>query len=1150
MDIQEMLSSYCCNRSFKAFADNKGILASIAEKSCRNFDMKSQNQNGAQQRIHHFAVGHTLSQLGPEVLNRKHFFNLKLDYFTRTREAHMHSLLLPDSFPSWKELQKDIYYIRDVSSHYAHEFTHLGNYFSFNCVPLFLVESFELATLQVYLETKKITYQQYLSNSNIEGDLIDFLCDRFFPLQRSRQPLNDESLRLQEEYKQMRSYYRKRMTLDTAISHLLFVEVKEDFEWVINGEHRLFKVGKGKYLSFYGCLFLLSMFLYKSEAKQLISKVNGFKQNDDDEFRSKRSIFTFFSKRLSGQDTDGAEANLMKFRDLVHYLNRYPTCWNGELELEAKNPQMVELLREAIIRMELKRSYPVNGGNERFVEYAKCQLWGDSQQKGEWDSEAFSYEMNSHPALVGERIKLQNLQQVGIVDERRHREMDKVRRSIAELERENRSNPATVRLKERISRNTLIASYGRIQDRFMEMAARYLAEECYFGADAKFRMYKFYSTEDQNEELATLKTELPKKEYDKLKFHQGRLVHFDTFDSHKLRYSEWDTPFVVADNAIQVQLVDADGSSPFTLTVQRVLMVYLLDHALFGDKAEGAGKALLCDYYRAQRAEQTMGIDVLNQSEAISPEEKTRLKKILPKRLLHHYSPPVQSCIGEQSALALVLKDADDREKRYQALKDRAEMEGALEDFCNRNKGKQHKLQFVRKAWNLMYFKEVYQQQVEASGEHHKRYHITKDEFNGFCRYMYAFDEVPEYKGYLRDLLVGKGFLENEELRVLFERSESLGDLFEETRRCYVSWLEKNDAPAAREDKYHLEGYESMLSGEMFYINLSHFIAYLDAKGMLRRGPNGEIRHRALANVRYLQPTYYYKDALTPEEYRTCGKLFNRLRHAKLEDALLYEMSLHYLHTDLTIRQMERVDVAEMLLQDVVFDIVDVAGCALYQLVIPFKKIDSYVELVSLKKAQEDEPGASFLSNIVGYIRKMSGSRELKEVAQHLSVGVLTFDELNTVDRHIVTSTLGFISLNMMLEEYFVLKDGLTTEGQSRILFDQLKGLKPYYSRDTRSRAFHLGMPDKGYDEICRAVENTFIVNEVLPVSATCYEELPLPTKKVCDALLKCNHGNFYNPRERDGKKKVADALQRFFAEVIGVRRGAPAKARSISLRR
>jgi hypothetical protein len=138
----------------------------------------------------------------------------------------------------------------------------------------------------------------------------------------------------------------------------------------------------------------------------------------------------------------------------------------------------------------------------------------------------------------------------------------------------------------------------------------------------------------------------------------------------------------------------------------------------------------------------------------------------------------------------------------------------------------------------------------------------------------------------------------------------------------------------------------------------------------------------------------------------------------------------------------------------------------------------------------------------------------------------------------------------MMLEEYFVLKDGLTTEGQSRILFDQFKGLKPYYSRGTRSRAFHLGMPDKGYDEICRAVENTFIANEVLPASATCYEELPLPIKKVCDALLKCNHGNFYNPRERDGKKKVADARQRFFAEVVGARRCAPAKARSISLRR
>jgi len=1154
MNKREVFVAYCRNESFKGIATLKGTVAPIAEKSWRNFDLKSRNPVNVRQRIHHFAVGHTFKQLDTEKI-----FGVMLNERSKKKEATQLLALQEGNFTFWEKLKKVVESIRHVNSHFVHDFTPLALDAVGAEVVTFIRESFELAVVQTYLSLREKTSQQRNDNPYTERDLVNFLCQCFYSLNDEAKGKDVDEDSALGNYKQARATFSE-LTFAEAIDSLLFVEATEEFEWKLFDNHRLFMVAQGRYLSFHACLFLLSMFLYKSEANQLISKVKGFKRTDDDEFRSKRNLFTFFAKRFSSQDVNSEEVSLVRFRDLVQYLNHYPTCWNGEMELEPQHPEMVDPLREAVIRMEIARSYPINGGNERFVTYVKYQIWGERMLgkhiKKEYmhcsftqdEIDCFNYEIETPAVLIGERKKLKELNEANCPD---FSAIKKVDDGIKKLEKKGGLNPTTVKLKARIAQNTLTASYGRNQDRFMEMATRYLAEQRYFGADAKFRMYQFYASQEQNEELDRLKEPHTKKEYDQQKFHQGQLVHFDSYAAHLERYPEWDVPFVVSDNAIQVQIEISD-SICFKVVVQRSLMVYLLDHALQCDRVEGAGKVLLTDYHHAQRTEQAAGLGKLSQTSEISAADKRELKKLLPKRLLHGYSPPVSSGVAPCSTLSLILSNAEDREKRYEALKNQAEDNGRLVEFCNRNKGKQHQLQFVRRAWNLMYFRQAYLQQVEASGEHHKRYHITKDEFNDFCRYMYAFDELPRYKDYLRELLDGKGFLENEEFRTLFEAAGSLGDLYHNTKRSYTRWLSQNDTPVARDGRYHLEGYKGMLGGEMFFVNLSHFTTYMEGRGLVRRGANGEILHRVLGNVQHLIPAYYYKDKLEPKEYRSCGKLYNQLKHAKLEDALLYEMALRYLHSSQTIRQNAATGVAEMLTQDVVFDIADALGKHLYQLVIPFKKIDVYAELMSHKTEQEDSKHrTSFLSNIVNYIGKVASHKDIKDVAQHLRERRLTLDDLNKVESHIMTSSIRFTSLNMALEEYFVYSEKLEVKKENRICFDDINGLKPYYTSRARSKAFHFGVPDSSYEDICRGVEAAFVNNEVRPACAASYGLLSLPIRNVCFVLLKGNHGNFFNWKERDGRKKIADAKQRFFTEVVaGTISGSPKKIRSITLER
>jgi hypothetical protein len=1137
-----------CNgiNSFKKIFNFKGAIAPIAEKSCRNFEIKSQNDVNREQRVHYFAIGHSFKQLDTENL-----FEYILDENIRVKK--------PTRFVSLQQFDKEfiknikglISDIRNINSHYIHSFDPL----KIDVIPphiiAFLKESFELAIIQTYLKEKRISYLQFRETSHTDQKLVEFLHDKFLPLDDKKTTMpQDENTKL-NEYKEYRKYF-KTLSKETAIDQLLFAEIETDYQWILFEKHPVLTISVGKYLSFYSCLFLLSMFLYKSEANQLISKIKGFKKNTTEEDKSKREIFTFFSKKFNSMDIDSEENQLVKFRDLVLYLNHYPVAWNKDLELESSHPTMTDKLKNKIIELEINRSFPLYENNNRFAIFAKYHIWGKKHFGRSFEKEytnltftdeeitAYKYEINTCPELKDAHKKLSELKAAkglfGKKKEKNVRDIEKTNKAIRVLQHE--PNPIKDKLTQRIEKNMLIVSYGRNQDRFMDFSTRFLAEINYFGQDARFKMYRFYSTDEQNNELEQYELPKDKKEYDSLKFHQGKLIHFISYKEHLKRYETWEDAFVIENNAIQLKL-SFDGVEN-TVTIQRALLIYLLEDAfrnIQNNTTENAGQRLLQAYYSHNKVDFNAYKQILTQQNSIEPEQKTEFKKLLPRRLLNNYSPAIGKYPTPQSSLYLILEKTILAEKRYSSLASKAKADGNYDDFIKRNKGKQYKLQFIRKAWNLMYFKNSYLQNVQAAG-HHKSFHIERDEFNDFSRYMFAFDEVGQYKHYLNEMFEKKGFFENTEFEMLFQSGTSLENLYVKTKQKFELWLANNTDKTNKPDNYHLKNYELQFNNQLFFINLSHFINYLKSTRKQQTDSNGLIIYKALNNVQYLIPEYYYVDKLERSESKSCNKLYSKLKATKLEDALLYEIAMRYLKADKQITDKTKHSITKLLTSDVEFNITDTNGIQLYHLTVPFKKIDAFIGLKIHKEQQEQSKFKnSFLANIIKYLELVRNDKDIRKTYESFSWNpakkILTYDNLAKIDGHLVSKSIKFTNIALELERYFIFKKSLNIKSGNNIDFDEITDLKTYFNKTTRNKAFHFGIPDsKSYDRLIRDVEALFITTEVKPTHPTKYTDLNKQLRIVCDKLMETVHNDYFG-KERDGKQKREAAEQKYFDNII-----------------
>ncbi len=1172
-------------RSFKRFFDFKGNVAPIAEKAVRNFTLKKENPDNLKQRLHYFAIGHTFKNI-----DTKNIFEYTLNEETRESMPTKFLALQQDNFTIDKDLEKLpsnirnkdlgslLSDIRNINSHYVHDFEKLKLDNIDDKIIEFLKQSFELALINTILKEKEISYEDFISNES-EKEIVDFLVDKFYPLNDQRKDLDELAQKSLDNYIEFRDDFKNK-TKDDAINAILFVNVETEYEWKIYGEHHIFNITKGSYLSFEACLFLLSMFLYKGEANTLISKIKGFKRNDDNKYRSKRNLFSFYSKKFSSQDINSEENHLIKFRDIVQYLNHYPTIWNKDLELESNNPLMTDKLKEKIIEMEVARCFPDLNSDIEFNEFAIQYLF--------YKKESENHNKNLYLDIINKNDEVRKIYYSIKNDSLNLREFKdntfkmyalkyvvnkyfkdnkkltnlKHKRFYGKKEREFKdeliTNNKTEKLKIQISKNKLFVSYGRNQERFIDFAMCFLAKTNYFGKDAEFKIYQFYSSEEQNEELNTLKQKLTKKQYDKLKYHRGKLVHFSTFENHLGKYDNWDTPFVIENNAVQVRVTFLSGIQKI-VSIQRNLLTYFLEDALFNystNKLEDAGKRLISGYFTHHLKEFSESKLILEQKTSISQDEKTSLKKILPKRLLHHYSPAIQNFIPKFSTFELLLEKVKIQENRYLELFKKVEGEemiykksnphdknvSLVKDFLKRNKGRQFKLNFIRKACHLMYFKESYLKQVEVSG-HHKRFHISKDEFNDFSKWMFAFDEVPAYKLYLAELFESKGFFDNPEFKSLFESSTSLSNMYENTKDVYENWLLTLKQSEKDKDKYKLSNYEKFFADDLFYINVSHFLKYLESTCVIARNEQGNIIYKSLENEKHLILGYYYKNKLEKAEYKTCGKLYNKLKSIKLEDALLFELAMYYLKIDKSISQKARTDITTLLSQDVIFEIKDSNSNHLFDIEIPFNKIDAYVELITFKEEQEDDPRfskTSFIGNLPAYIEKVKDNKDIQQVYYNYNTTKnLTYDDLYTINNHIISNSVKFTKVALLLEKYFIWKDEIKIKNGYNIDFENVIGLKNYFDKEKkkneiiRNKAFHFGVPDKSYDVIIKEIEQKFIKEEVKPTTPSNYHDLSKQLKWICKAFLDTIHNDYFVNGKGDKSKKRADAENKYFYKVI-----------------
>lgn len=1162
------------SRSF----DIKGGIAPMAEKAKRNLEIKLKNSVNKDQRVHYFAIGHTFKQMDMETV-------LGITYSeTQERQVNRYHTLLKDRFAKIiPQMNTVLNNIRNVNTHLLHQMNgiKIDNEAVKSILP-FLRDGFELAVIMA-MTTKndELSIEDYYQDTdeNKRQKFIHFVLDKFYPINKrgykDMSPANKQKIDAFESYRNK----LKKLSIAAIIEHILFINLTENMDWKF-GNHPVMTIAKGKYLSTDACLFLLCIFLYKNEATQLISKIKGFKRSEGAFFQGKRNTFTFFAKKYSSQDINSEENHLIKFRDIAQYLNKYPTVWRKEIEMPSTIPLLTEGLEKCIFEMELERCYGSWAEDKDFVAFARNYLLDNTETDSpnkilykdiidKNDEVRQVYELLKNNATIatkeyGDNFKGYVLKYVlgnyfpakPLYNLYRNNTFKNSEEHVEKIQ----ENSTTQKLKTRIAQNRLYLSYGRNQDRFMEFAIRYLAETNYFGIDAQFKMYQFYTTAEQEEYVAGL----TKEEKDKLKYHDGKVVHYTTWQEHLARYDSWDMPFVVQNNAVYISLVLVEGEKTMPICLQRDLILYLLENALFPKDSSnkervGAGKQLLTAYFAHHRQEATALKQNLEHKQ-YNPDEKANYKKLLPKRLIRHYMP--KGTANNEVALSpyqKLLHEAERNEEKYAAKLEKIKADeqnyiasahkneerfSLVADFLKRNKGKQFKLQFVRKACHLMYFKEIYTLKANNSEEHHKHYHITRDEFNDFCKWMFAYDEVPYYKACLLNLFEQKEFLLNKEFAKLFEQSNGLDDLYKKVKAQYQLWIAKPDTKATEPtDSYTMEKYKDILHKHIWYINTHHFVKYLCDNEYIIRTANNQLRYKAYDHIGYLIAGYYRPPVAENQEPKSKNerKTLQRLHRIQLEDSYLYAIMLHYLQIDPHIAQKAAAPVRHILQQDIVYKVTDQNGKLCYDLVIPFNKIDAFVEMMQHKASQDEKLMGSYLANIATYLPKVKDEKDIKgvlypktspmpqiaTVGNTIEIKLLHYIHIHAINSHVMSASVRFTKIAAAIERYYIEKQHVKLGNKDFVSYEDMPVLKDYFGKTTRDKAYHFGLPNENYTTLLKKMEKEFIKKYDLSKNKDFFSKSS-PYGEVMTSFLNTLHSEYFDHKEKNAEEKRSKAEEKY----------------------
>ncbi len=341
----------------------------------------------------------------------------------------------------------------------------------------------------------------------------------------------------------------------------------------------------------------------------------------------------------------------------------------------------------------------------------------------------------------------------------------------------------------------------------------------------------------------------------------------------------------------------------------------------------------------------------------------------------------------------------------------------------------------------------------------------------------------------------------------------------------------------------------------MFFINVGHFIGYLKSIGQLQTH-NDIIQYRALQNEPYLIADYYYKPTLAKEEYKTCGKLYNKLRSCKLEDALLYKMAFTYLQKDEHLIKNAETKVEDILTQDLQLAIKAKDAADNYILTVPFNKIDGYAELLANKNKNEGKR-SDYLGMLPNFLKanrivKGKDSNGYKTYLQ----GNISYANLNTINDYVINESVRFSKVLMNIEKYFILKDKTTLqldkngalknriENKDIVSLTQFstvwkiwkvgKTIADKEDVNFRNSAYHFNLPiDNTYENVLKAIEQKFIQEEIM-VKHNNYADLPIAVQQVCEQFLNVLHNNLYlGIYVKTDNEKIETVKAKYITDVV-----------------
>ena len=1165
---------------FNELFENKCNLCSISEKAFRNLQLKvsrfskdnakknyiCDNTKLQPSAVHYFAIGHTFKNFDVNDV-----FEMKVDgnSLNKTATKFRHLLDTKDNrengFFDIDRIFKLIQDIRHINSHYIHDFENIAIDDSDNLF-IFLKESFELASLNV---------SGIIGKEDQNKKLANFLYDKFH------------------------LSIKKNSTKDECIEDILFIDnTKEDkkTEWTLKNGKKAFDINPNKYLSFYACLFLLSMFLYKDESNLLISRIKGFKRNGTEKEQAKRNVFTFYSKKLSSQDIDSEESDLVKFRDIIQYLNKYPYAWTKAYNDKEISREFKDKFIKNILKFEIERALLNNDKNrfyfikdeekEAFYLYTMYQVWGLDKSKFKKMSFTLS-QIDNFNNVITHSLKIQGIlkeqkeliKKYGKFDKKVKDLETKLKTAIktdkvnAEKEIKARGKeigmPASFeieKIKTRFYNGKLFNSYGRNTDKFMKYATRFLAENKFFGEEAKFKCYKWFTSDEQNVDIIKLKGSLSKKEFDSLKYHQGRLIEYIKYSDFLEKKEHNYIPFVIQNNAIQVKIT-IDGFERI-LSIQRKLMVNLLHYALSDYSSQkkssdplsnrsinNLGLDLITSYYKEYKNDFNNGIEYLKQIEEIDTNKFSNLNKLFPKRLLHNYSSNYEYKAPEISVNKQFLEKTKEQNKKYNELYEEAKNKDILEDFLKKNKGKKYKLDFIKKAWNQMYFKEIYLEQTNIAKSHHKGFNITKEEYNDFCKAMYSFNGYDDvYKKFLTDLFKSKKFLDNQEFKTLFNDSECLEDLYIKTIKAYEKWLDNSSHIKNTEEKFKLNCYKFINepNKHILYINISHFLSFLKKQNKINV-KNNQIRYILLYQHKSVLIQEYYLDyKFINKNDKASLRLFNKLNDIRFEDVLLYEIAIWYFELDkTTVKNLKNIDVRKIYNSDITYKFNKIS------VVVPFKKLLDFELWLNrdYEKSKSKKNNGTYITKISTYLdilekeiktsytncheSKRVDLNDLTEVMNSYSENkTLSLDSFYKFNTHLVNNARKFSRIWLVLEEYYIKKydkDLNIIFKDHRIEYEELEFLKNYKRkssknmRDMRNAAFHINIPmNYSFHLAIKMIGKRFIQEEIktLPKSVSV---LSKDIQSVCGEFINILYPIKYSKSDSDCKWKSYDRIIKYY---------------------